>query len=63
MEGASSLPAVPSCTSSVVKPSSMQDHGVALADVMTIAIAVTLVVAAGLMWLGPETRGRNSSEM
>jgi MFS transporter, SHS family, lactate transporter len=40
----------------------MQDRGVPLADVMTIAIAVTLIIAAGLMWLGPEPRGRNFSE-
>ena len=40
----------------------MQDRGVPLADVMTIAIAVTLIIAAGMMWLGPEPRGRNFSE-
>jgi hypothetical protein len=41
----------------------MQDRGMVLADVMTIAIAVTLILAAGLMWLGSETRGRNFNEM
>jgi MFS transporter, SHS family, lactate transporter len=40
----------------------MQDRGVALADVMSIAIAVTLILSAGLIWLGPETRGRNFNE-
>ncbi|MBV8451061.1 MAG: MFS transporter [Deltaproteobacteria bacterium] len=38
---------------------SLQDRGVALIDVMTIAIAITLILCAGLIWLGPETRGRN----
>lgn len=40
----------------------LQDRGMALADIMTIAIAVTLILSAGLIWLGPETRGRNFSE-
>jgi SHS family lactate transporter-like MFS transporter len=40
----------------------MQDRGMALVDVMTIGIAVCLILAAGLMWLGPETRGRNFSD-
>jgi SHS family lactate transporter-like MFS transporter len=40
----------------------MQDRGMPLAEVMRIAIAVTLVLSAGLMWLGPEPRGRNFSE-
>ena len=40
----------------------MQDRGMALAKVMTIGIAVCLLLSAGLMWLGPETRGRNFSE-
>ena len=40
----------------------MQDRGMALAKVMTIGIAVCLLLAAGLMWLGPETRGRNFNE-
>jgi hypothetical protein len=41
----------------------MQDHGTPLTEVMTIAIAATLILSAGLMWLGPETRGRNFSEI
>ena len=40
----------------------IQDRGMPLADIMTIAIAVTLVLSAGLMWLGPEPRGRNLNE-
>ena len=40
----------------------MQDRGMALANIMTIGIAVCLLLAAGLMWLGPETRGRNFSD-
>jgi MFS transporter, SHS family, lactate transporter len=40
----------------------MQDRGMALTDIMTIAIAVSLILTAGLMWLGPETRGRNFNE-
>jgi MFS transporter, SHS family, lactate transporter len=40
----------------------MQDRGMALVDVMTIGIAGCLVLSAGLIWLGPETRGRNFSE-
>ena len=36
----------------------MQDRGMALADAMTIAIAAALVFSASLIWLGPETRGR-----
>jgi MFS transporter, SHS family, lactate transporter len=38
---------------------SLQDRGMALTEVMTIAIAITLIPCAGLIWLGPETRGRN----
>ena len=38
---------------------SLQDRGVALTDAMTVAIAITLMFSAGLIWLGPETRGRN----
>ena len=41
----------------------MQDRGIALTNIMTIAIAVSLILSAGLMWLGPETRGRNFNEM
>jgi SHS family lactate transporter-like MFS transporter len=42
---------------------SLQDRGVALTDVMTIAIAITLIFSGGLMWLGPETRGHNFNEI
>ena len=41
---------------------SLQDRGTALTEVMTIAIAITLIFCAGLIWLGPETRGRNLNE-
>ena len=41
----------------------IQDHGIALANTMAIAIAITLISSAGLIWLGPETRGRNFNEM
>jgi MFS transporter, SHS family, lactate transporter len=40
----------------------MQDRGMPLADIMTIAIAITLILSAALIWLGPETRGRNFNE-
>jgi SHS family lactate transporter-like MFS transporter len=39
----------------------MQDRGMALSTAMTIAIAVALLFSASLMWLGPETRGRQLS--
>jgi len=41
----------------------MQDRGMALPDIMSIAIAITLILSAGLIWLGPETRGRNFNEL
>jgi SHS family lactate transporter-like MFS transporter len=41
---------------------SLQDRGATLTHVMTIAIAITLILCAGLIWLGPETRGRNFNE-
>jgi MFS transporter, SHS family, lactate transporter len=41
---------------------SLQDRGVPLSDAMTVAIAITLIFSAGLIWLGPETRGRNFNE-
>jgi MFS transporter, SHS family, lactate transporter len=40
----------------------MQDRGMALANIMTITIAITLILSAGLIRLGPETRGRNFNE-
>jgi hypothetical protein len=39
-----------------------QDRGIALANIITITIAITLILSAGLIWLGPETRGRNFNE-
>jgi len=41
---------------------SLQDRGVALRDAMTIAIAITLILSGGLIWLGPETQGRDFNE-
>ena len=40
----------------------IQDRGAALPDAMTIAIAVSLILCVVLIWLGPETRGRNFNE-
>jgi len=40
----------------------MRDRGMALANIMTITIAITLILSAGLIWLGPETCGRNFNE-
>ena len=37
---------------------SMRDGGMALATAMTIVIGVALAFSASLIWLGPETRGR-----
>jgi hypothetical protein len=34
----------------------------ALANIMTITIAITLILSAGLIWLGPETRSGNFNE-
>ena len=36
----------------------MQDRGMSLANAMTIPIAASLACSAALIWLGPETRGR-----
>jgi SHS family lactate transporter-like MFS transporter len=36
----------------------MDDHGTPLATAMAIPIAIALSCSAGLIWLGPETRGR-----
>ncbi len=36
----------------------LQDRGVALPHAMAACIAGSLVVCAGMLWLGPETRGR-----
>jgi hypothetical protein len=43
-------------------PTMSQDRGMALADIVTVAIAITLILSAGLIWLGPETRGRDFNE-
>jgi MFS transporter, SHS family, lactate transporter len=40
----------------------MQDHGMLLANAMTVGIAASLVTAVALIWLGPETRGRSFNE-
>jgi len=40
----------------------MQDRGMVLANAMTVAAAASLVTAAALIWLGPETRGRSFNE-
>jgi len=40
----------------------MQDRGTALANAMTLAGAIALMTAVGMIWLGPETRGRNFNE-
>jgi SHS family lactate transporter-like MFS transporter len=37
---------------------SMRDGGMALSTAMTIAIGLALLFSASLIWLGPETRGR-----
>jgi hypothetical protein len=36
----------------------LQDRGIALTTAMTGAILISGLLAAGLIWLGPETRGR-----
>jgi SHS family lactate transporter-like MFS transporter len=38
---------------------SLQDRGMALADAMGVCIAATGLLAIALLWLGPETRGRD----
>ncbi len=40
----------------------MQDAGMALAHAMSLGIVVSGPLIAGLMWLGPETRGRSFSD-
>jgi SHS family lactate transporter-like MFS transporter len=37
----------------------LQDHGFALVNAMTAAMLASGVAAAGLIWMGPETRGRD----
>lgn len=36
----------------------LQDRGIALTTAMTVAMLISGLLAAGLIWLGPETRGR-----
>jgi hypothetical protein len=40
----------------------MQDHGAALQNAMAIVGAASLIAAVVLIWLGPETRGRDFNE-
>ena len=40
----------------------LQDRGMNVADAMTIPIAVSLTTSAILIWLGPETRGRQFTD-
>jgi MFS transporter, SHS family, lactate transporter len=40
----------------------LQDRGMTVADAMTIPIAVSLTCSAILIWLGPETRGRQFTD-
>jgi SHS family lactate transporter-like MFS transporter len=40
----------------------LQDQGMSVANAMTIPIAVSLSVSAILIWLGPETRGRQFTD-
>jgi len=37
----------------------MQDNGIRLVNAMTVAMLASGVLSAGLIWLGPETRGRS----
>ena len=40
----------------------LQDQGMSVANAMTIPIAVSLTTSAILIWLGPETRGRQFTD-
>ena len=40
----------------------LQDRGMVLADSMAICIGISGLVIAGLVWLGPETRGRQLTD-
>ena len=40
----------------------LQDQGVALVDSMAICIGISGLVVAGLVWMGPETRGRRLTD-
>lgn len=39
----------------------LQDRGIALADAATASMLVSALLAIGLIWMGPETRGRDFS--
>ena len=36
----------------------MQDHGLRLTTAMSVAMLISGILSATLIWLGPETRGR-----
>jgi SHS family lactate transporter-like MFS transporter len=40
----------------------LQDRGIALRNAMALAIAPSLILCVALIWLGPETRGRNFAD-
>jgi SHS family lactate transporter-like MFS transporter len=40
----------------------MRDSGMTLANAMTIPIVASLTVSAGIIWFGPETRGRRFTD-
>jgi hypothetical protein len=39
----------------------LQDMGVTLVNAATASMVVSAILAIGLIWLGPETRGRDFS--
>jgi putative MFS transporter len=41
----------------------LQDRGFTLVDIMTAAMLMSGLLSVGLIWLGPETRGREFSEV
>jgi hypothetical protein len=41
----------------------LQDRGFTLVNIMTAAMLVSGLMSVGLIWLGPETRGREFSEV
>jgi SHS family lactate transporter-like MFS transporter len=40
----------------------LQDRGMNLGDAMALCIGISLLAIAGLVWLGPETRGRKLTD-
>jgi MFS family permease len=36
----------------------LQDRGIALVNAMTVSMAISGLISAALIWMGPETRGR-----